>query len=616
MNADSSGGEALQLPAAQFRELRSYLELEFAKQHDLLSELIHRSSLPVGPLPSEEWLCMLSSPKQIEEHEETDHSIDTASAGSDVRSPTRQESTRSKRDHFDSSAGSDVANRSPTRQERKNDQSFDIEKASAGSSVANTSRKGTIVWHENHMAQAQQQAEQLTLDRTVSGRKAKTTWRTQLKLLVSSDRFNNTIMFLIMANVVLMGVEVDVSATLGQDEIPAWFNTVNTAIVVIFVVETLLKHLAFGCAGFWCGSDYGWNIFDFAIVLVSVAEVGLDIWARSADANSGQVRMLRTVRLIRALRGMRLVRLFRYVVALRTLLLSIIATTGSLFWTFLLFLMLSYSFGMAITQFALDQCRLQAIEQTMDPNAVPDCPEALRKYWSSVPDSMLTLFLAICGGISWDEAFRPIRQFSVVGTVLLLLYIFIAVFAILNVVTGVFCNTAIESANADKELATLRHERKTKSQIETLRKIFEEMDFSSADTISIHDIERAMAHGHLCDFLESMSISTEDVWTFFMLIDLNGDGLLDLEEFVSGCMQLHGPARSIQLAKMSYENKVARNEIRGVAEELRELSDQVSELVAEVASSARAAKRVHLWQSLGGDTRSLESGSPCREGPT
>ena len=28
-----------------------------------------------------------------------------------------------------------------------------------------------------------------------------------------------------------------------QDEIPAWFNTVNTAIVVIFVVETLLKLL-------------------------------------------------------------------------------------------------------------------------------------------------------------------------------------------------------------------------------------------------------------------------------------------------------------------------------------------------------------------------------------
>lgn len=31
---------------------------------------------------------------------------------------------------------------------------------------------------------------------------------------------------------------------------------------------------------------------------------------------------------------------------------------------------------------------------------------------------------------------------------------------------------------------------------------------------------------------------------------------IDLEEFVSGCMQLHGPAKSLQLAKMSFENKI------------------------------------------------------------
>ena len=33
-------------------------------------------------------------------------------------------------------------------------------------------------------------------------------------------------------------------------------------------------------------------------------------------------------------------------------------------------------------------------------------------------------------------------------------------------------------------------------------------------------------------------------------------GRIDLDEFVSGCMQLHGPAKSLQLAKMSFENKL------------------------------------------------------------
>ena len=68
-----------------------------------------------------------------------------------------------------------------------------------------------------------------------------------------------------------------------------------------------------------------------------------------------------------------------------------------------------------------------------------------------------------------------------------------------------------------------------------------------------------------------------------MLLDADQTGLLDLDEFVNGCMQLHGPAKSLQapmvsartcfqttsareffcrfiaeslqVAKMSYENK-------------------------------------------------------------
>jgi hypothetical protein len=41
-----------------------------------------------------------------------------------------------------------------------------------------------------------------------------------------------------------------------------------------------------------------------------------------------------------------------------------------------------------------------------------------------------------------------------------------------------------------------------------------------------------------------------------MLLDSDKNGRIDLEEFVSGCMQLHGPAKSLQLAKMSFENKI------------------------------------------------------------
>lgn len=53
-----------------------------------------------------------------------------------------------------------------------------------------------------------------------------------------------------------------------------------------------------------------------------------------------------------------------------------------------------------------------------------------------------------------------------------------------------------------------------------------------------------------------------------MLLDSEHKGLIDLDEFVSGCMQLHGPAKSMQMAKMSYENKLTRQALQSLKKEI------------------------------------------------
>ncbi|CAK9033402.1 unnamed protein product [Durusdinium trenchii] len=304
---------------------------------------------------------------------------------------------------------------------------------------------------------------------------------------------------------------------------------------------------------------------------------------------------MRFVRVARTLRGVRVIRLLRYIGSLRTivarwsirwlsgrsgvvflsLMFSIVSTLGSLFWTLILLLMLWYCFSAAwsmhrvsaviITQSVADYCRLNFLLDNND------------THWSSVAESMLTLFLAITGpvptrrsrgGLSWSDALFPLRSVGFTPFISLCVYIVITVFAVLNVVTGVFCNTAIESAGADREIAIMKQMKKLDQQMETLREIFEEIDIDCSSQINLAELKDALRSAKLRTFMNSLGISTEDVWTLFMTVDTDGSGEISLDEFVHGCMQLQGPAKGLQVARMSYENTVMRAEMKKIREDV------------------------------------------------
>jgi len=278
--------------------------------------------------------------------------------------------------------------------------------------------------------------------------------------------------------------------------------------------------------------------------------------------NSSNLRVMRFVRVARTLRGVRVIRLLRYIGSLRTIVFSIISTIGSLFWTLMLLLMVFYCFSVIITQSVSDYCRSE-----LHFNGV-SCPPELLKHWSGIAESMLTLFLSISGGLSWGEALQPLRPVGATPFIAVNVYIVITIFAILNVVTGVFCNTAIESAGADREIAIMKQMKKQENQTQTLKDIFDEIDLDCSSEINLQELKNALKSQKLRTFMNSIGINTEDVWTLFMTVDTDGSGEISLDEFVHGCMQLQGPAKGLQVARMSYENTVMRGEIKKIRDEV------------------------------------------------
>jgi len=399
-------------------------------------------------------------------------------------------------------------------------------------------------------------------------------FREKALLLVQSASFNWAITGLILVNMIILGVEVDIAANLPPFQEPPWFALINVVIVMIFLAEIALKLVAYGLRGFAYGPERWWNLFDTVIIAVSVLETIVEFVAATLQAmqmDSSHLRIMRFARIARALRGVRAVRFLRFVSALRTLVFSILSTLWSLVWTLVLLLLLFYSFGVVLTQLVTDHCRyLEAKDGEM-------CDPDLMRFWRSVVESMLTLFLSISGGLSWTEALEPLRKASALGAWCMIVYIILTVLAVLNVVTGVFCNNAIESARADKDIAIMKQMQKHAKQLKSLKGVFKEIDNDKSDLVSLTELKVALKKKKLASFLESMDISTQDVLTLFTVMDADRSGDVTLEEFVTGCMQLQGPAQSIQLARMRHEQHA----------DLEKLIETVASLKASVKQLRR-----------------------------
>mmetsp|Transcript_3781 Transcript_3781/g.8679 ORF Transcript_3781/g.8679 Transcript_3781/m.8679 type:complete len:393 (+) Transcript_3781:1-1179(+) len=294
-----------------------------------------------------------------------------------------------------------------------------------------------------------------------------------------------------------------------------------------------------------------WNAFDLLVVASSLAETLAGFLVMSGSIDIAQSRAMRAIRVTRLLRAFRLVRVAKSVRSLQTLLHSITVTMKSLVWVVLLILMLFYGFGIAFTQAARDH--IDAGQAYLDPSGKP---KELMSFWGTLPRSMFTLFKAIAGGISWHEVVEPLSDIGWFWVMLFCFFIVVSVFAILNVVTGVFCQSAIESAQRDQDMMMQsiianRHYHATK-----MKGLFQDIDSDQSGFITLQELESRMEDEAVKAYFTSLELDVHDAWTFFKLLDTDEGHTIEIEEFIIGCMQLRGPAKALDMARLMHENQL------------------------------------------------------------
>merc|ERR1740129_1496985 len=375
-----------------------------------------------------------------------------------------------------------------------------------------------------------------------------------LRRLVLSRKFDIFFGCVILGNSVFIGLQVEYKAPNGSGTDSTCFVVFDYIFYLLFFVECVLRLCALGIGGFLCGQMWAWNILDLILIVVSSLSIILQsIYVSHGESENDPLnlkitRFLRFGRIVRSLRLFRVMRFFRQ---LRILVSSIFATLKSLLCACGLLFIIMYVFGIIFTEGVAEH--LEAPEGSEQPAG----SSALRRAFGSLPRTVFSLFKSVCGGENWGNIVDPLSDLNWAYVAAFNSYIAFVYFAVLNVMTGVFCQSAIETAQKDADLVVQDLLNEKDELTRRLREVFSDTfdEFQSGE-LTLAQFEYHLSDERLQAVFASMSILVDDGWTMFKLLDVRKTGVINIDDFVEGCLRIRGPAKKLDLMRISSEQRV------------------------------------------------------------
>ena len=240
----------------------------------------------------------------------------------------------------------------------------------------------------------------------------------------------NFIIGVILFNAVILGLE---TSDVAMDRAGGLIHALDTVCLAIFVVELVLKLIAYGGRFF----RSGWNLFDFAIVAVSLV-----------PATQG-------FSVLRALRILRVLRVISAAPSLRRVVEGLVTALPGMGSVFLLMAILFYIGAVMSTKLFGD--------------TFPD-------WFGDIGSSAYTLF-QIMTLESWSMGIvRPVMEVYPLAWLFFVPFILITAFAFMNLLVGLIVNS-MQDAHAEEALADeLAHRKEVLKRIEDLSTKLEAME--------------------------------------------------------------------------------------------------------------------------------------------
>jgi voltage-gated sodium channel len=383
--------------------------------------------------------------------------------------------------------------------------------------------------------------------------------------IISHIRFNGSIGFVIVLNAIFIGLDTDLNKDDGQDS-AAWLSA-EIIFTVIFTVELAIRFLAERLFFF----RDAWNDFDLVLVLTALIDLFMSTSAGGSNgALSGSTTILRVFRVVRLARIIRLLRFFK---ELWLLVSGILAAAKFLCWVWLLLLIVIYVFAVFTTRMFGQQHRDSA---------------EIQLYFGGVGKSMFTLF-QIMTTEGWADIAEELMAVEPYSIAIILLYMSITTFAMVNVVVAVIVDSTLTQAQELRsDVYKLAQEEEQKAIVK-VAEIFRTADDDGDGQLTKNEFERALKLPKVFMQLQEINVDLRDADELFDILDTDESGQLNPKEFAAGILRARGEARAKDLLELHCDlwkvHRRSRNDIKNLSTRLHELEGQQRDMDIRMADS-------------------------------
>lgn len=310
----------------------------------------------------------------------------------------------------------------------------------------------------------------------------------------------------------------DIDARAVNESTPQIILTASEVCLVMYTLDFCLILLVYGISVM---KDW-MVILDTVIILCGYVELLFTRLEVAADVANG-MGILRVLRMARIIRLMQLLRKTRSLKELQKLVTMMATCLKALAWSFVFCFVIMTIWAMLM---------VEMIHPLMVEMTFADCEECSTAC-KSVMDANLLLFKTVIAGDSWGQIAVPVIQEYPLTSIIFCGSLFTLVFGVLNLIVAVVVDTFAEVRESDVMNLAEEMEHASEADKKFLQRIFDRMDVERKGLLSFDDIMAgARTDPEFQSRLRVMDIDEVDLQQLFEMIDVDGSGAIEAEEFI------------------------------------------------------------------------------------